>query len=154
MVAHTTLLEIPCHNSITIYGPHREKTWPRGYKTFFMLNSTEHEISTAHKIKNKDFSCFQTLRCCIYQIIMLINIKMPTIVGILILISWINFVLFWVEHGKSFRTSGLLDNIEKFQETFKLSFEYTQKNNWRILKFFWLYNIWEYKFQINYFFHW
>ena len=22
---------------------------PRGYKTFFMLNSTEHEISTAHK---------------------------------------------------------------------------------------------------------
>ena len=23
--------------------------WPRGYKTFFMLNSTEHEISTAHK---------------------------------------------------------------------------------------------------------
>ena len=24
-------------------------SWPRGYKTFFMLNSTEHEISTAHK---------------------------------------------------------------------------------------------------------
>ena len=24
-------------------------TWPRGNKTFFMLNSTEHEISTAHK---------------------------------------------------------------------------------------------------------
>ena len=23
--------------------------WPRGYKTFFMLNSTEHEISTVHK---------------------------------------------------------------------------------------------------------
>ena len=28
---------------------------------------------------------------------------------------------------------------------------YTQKNNWRILKFFWLYNIWEYNFQTNYF---
>ena len=27
------------------------KTRPRGYKTFFMLNSTEHEISTAHKTK-------------------------------------------------------------------------------------------------------
>ena len=25
------------------------KAWPKGYKTFFMLNSTEHEISTAHK---------------------------------------------------------------------------------------------------------
>ena len=24
-------------------------TWPRGYKTFFMLNSTEHEISLGHK---------------------------------------------------------------------------------------------------------
>ena len=23
--------------------------WPRGYKTFFMPHSTEHEISTAHK---------------------------------------------------------------------------------------------------------
>ena len=23
--------------------------WPRGYTTFFMLNLTEHEISTAHK---------------------------------------------------------------------------------------------------------
>ena len=23
--------------------------WPQGYKTFFMLNSTEHEICPAHK---------------------------------------------------------------------------------------------------------
>ena len=40
------------------------------YKTFFMLNSIEHEISTAHKkvnlVKSKYFSCFKTLRCCIY----------------------------------------------------------------------------------------
>ena len=44
--------------------------WPRGYKTFFMLNSTEHEISTAHKTKiltNKEVSCFKSLRCCIYH---------------------------------------------------------------------------------------
>ena len=27
---------------------------PRGYKTFFKLNSTEHEISTAHKNCNID----------------------------------------------------------------------------------------------------
>ena len=25
------------------------ETWPRGYKTFFMLNSVEHEIFPAHK---------------------------------------------------------------------------------------------------------
>ena len=36
-------------------------TWPRGYKTFFMLNSVEHEILNAHKYKNiKKFSIFQT----------------------------------------------------------------------------------------------
>ena len=43
---------------------------PRGYKTFFMLNSTEHEISIAHKTKihvptNVEVSCFKSLRCCI-----------------------------------------------------------------------------------------
>ena len=27
-------------------------TWDRGYKTFFMLNSVEHEIISAHKYKN------------------------------------------------------------------------------------------------------
>ena len=40
--------------------------WPRGYKTIFMLNSAEHEI------------------------ILLINVKMPTMVGILTFISMIN----------------------------------------------------------------
>ena len=29
-------------------------TRPRGYKTFFMLNSIEYEISTAHKNLNTD----------------------------------------------------------------------------------------------------
>ena len=30
--------------------------WPltRGYKTFYMLNSTEHEISTGHQNQNTD----------------------------------------------------------------------------------------------------
>ena len=40
-------------------------TWLRGYKTLFMLKSIEHEIDHAH------------------------NVKMPTIVGILIFISMI-----------------------------------------------------------------
>ena len=31
-----------------------DKYRPRGYKTFFMLNSAEHEISTAHKNYNTD----------------------------------------------------------------------------------------------------
>ena len=36
----------------------------------------------------------------------LINVKMPTIVGILTFMSKKNFVLSWVEHEKSFITSG------------------------------------------------
>ena len=33
--------------------------WPRGYKTFFVLNSIEHEILNAHKYKNiKKFGFF------------------------------------------------------------------------------------------------
>ena len=38
--------------------------------------------------------------------IMLINVKMPTNVGILTFMSRINFVLCSVEHGKSFITLG------------------------------------------------
>ena len=38
--------------------------------------------------------------------ILLINVKMPAIVGILTFMSRINFVLISNEHGKSFITSG------------------------------------------------
>ena len=34
-------------NKFTVVG--KIETWPCGYKTYFTLNSTEHEISTAHK---------------------------------------------------------------------------------------------------------
>ena len=35
-------------------------TRPRGYKTFFVLNSVEHEILNAHKYKNiKKFDLFK-----------------------------------------------------------------------------------------------
>ena len=59
----------------------------RGYKTFFMLNITGQEISTAEKTKiptNKEVSCL---------FIMLINVKMATSVGILAFMSRINFLL-------------------------------------------------------------
>ena len=36
------------------------QTWSRGYKTFFVLNSVEHEILNAHKYKNiKKFGIFK-----------------------------------------------------------------------------------------------
>ena len=54
--------------------------------TFFMLNSTEHEISTALKtkmLKNNDLFAL-VLELSVVVFIMPINVKMPTIVGMLI----------------------------------------------------------------------
>ena len=74
----------------------------QGYTTCFMLNSTEHEISTAHKsltTENDDFSLCNTQ---LLKFIMQINVKMPTIyehdklheiVGIISFISLINYNL-------------------------------------------------------------
>ena len=57
--------------------------WPRDYKTIFMLSSVEHEILNADKYKNiKKVSYFlgsDKPRMLYFQ---LINVKMPTIVGI------------------------------------------------------------------------
>ena len=39
---------------------------PRGYKTFYMLNSTEHEIQQSIKAIMLT-NCFKSLRCCIYH---------------------------------------------------------------------------------------
>ena len=71
---------------------HSDQPGPEVIK-LFMLNSTEHKISTVHKIKmqtNREVSCFKSIKWCI---ILLINFKMPTIVGILTFMSRINFVL-------------------------------------------------------------
>ena len=65
-----------------------------------MLNSSEHEISTAHKN-----SKYQQIKRCIalslsdVVFIMPINVKMPTVVDILTFMSSINFMLSRVEHG-------------------------------------------------------
>ena len=74
MYTETFPCKIPNGNRHQSYTIHKfywflyEDIWARsrGYKTMFMLNSAEHEI------------------------IMLINVKMPTIVGILTFISMIN----------------------------------------------------------------
>ena len=59
-----------------------------------MLNSTEHEISAAHKkLKYRHMKMFHALSLSDAVFIMLINVKMPTIVGILTFMSRIIFVL-------------------------------------------------------------
>ena len=67
--------------------------WPRGYKTFFVLNSIEHEILNAHKYKNIKKFVFLGSAKHRMPFFPLINVKMPTIVGILTFISRKNFML-------------------------------------------------------------
>ena len=56
-------------------------------KLFFMVNSTEREISLLIKTK---IPCFKARRCCVF--ILLINVTMPTIVGIVTFMRRVNFV--------------------------------------------------------------
>ena len=64
-----------------------------------MLNSTEHESSTAHKkLKYQKMRKWVALSLSDVVFIMLINVKMQTIVGILTFMSRINFVLSSVEY--------------------------------------------------------
>ena len=59
-----------------------------------MLNSTEHGISIAHKnLNNEKYTFFIAFKLAFVVFIMLINVKMPTVVSILTVMSKINFIL-------------------------------------------------------------
>ena len=59
-----------------------------------MLNLTEHEILTAQKkLKYRQMKKFLALSLSDIVFIILINVKMPTVVGILTFMSRINFVV-------------------------------------------------------------
>ena len=94
------------HPHLFIFN-YQSEVWARGYKTFFMLNSAENEICSTYKKLNANnlyfFSCKAELSM---KFFLLINIKMPTIVGILIFISRKNSMLNWVGYEKCFITSG------------------------------------------------
>ena len=63
------------------------------FLNFFLVNSTEHEFSTAHKTKIPTNKEVFALSLSDVVFIMLINVKMPTIVVIFTFMSRINFVL-------------------------------------------------------------
>ena len=55
---------------------------------------------------------------------MLINVKMPTVVGILTFMSMINFILSLVEHLKSFITmQGLISKLQDPKKIMKVVFQ-------------------------------
>ena len=69
-------------------------TRPRCYKTFFVLNSAEHEVLSAHKCKNiKNFVFFSGSDKPRMLLFLLINVKMPTFVGICTFMSRKIFML-------------------------------------------------------------
>ena len=65
-----------------------------------MLNSTEQEISTAHKKENAEKYRLFLLSNCQMFFIMLIHIKMSTTVGILTFMSMMKLMLRGVEQEK------------------------------------------------------
>ena len=72
-----------------------------------MLDSAEHDILNAHKYTNiKKFSFLSGSSKPRMLFFLLIDVKMPTIVGILTFMSRKMFMLSWVEHGKTFITWG------------------------------------------------
>ena len=65
-----------------------EKTWPRGYKSFFMLNSVEQNFK-----RYQEFQLFLGSGEPRILFVPLINVKLPIIVGILIFMGRKNFML-------------------------------------------------------------
>ena len=87
------LTEISIQNAVKVKRP-PETPETRGYKTLFMLNSAEREILNAHKYKyTKKFSFFQAQIKPRMLFFLLINVKMPIIVGILTFMSRKYFML-------------------------------------------------------------
>ena len=75
-----------------------------------MLNSAENEIcSTCKEIKYQKFRLSTCTAELSMKFFLLMNIKMPTIVGILIYtcISSKNFMLNWVEYEQKFYDRGI-----------------------------------------------
>ena len=100
-----------CSSLISLCCPHEEtkcpiectalteqEPGPREYKTFFM--SMKFQLTKTKMLKNKDISYFKLSDV----FVMLINVKMPTIVGILTFMGKIHLRLSRFEHEKSFMT--------------------------------------------------
>ena len=97
-----------CSNHLremVLTSTHNIRAW--GYKTFFMLNSAENEICSAYeKLNTSNLNFLPAQQNWAWNFFLLINIKMPSTVGILISISRKNVMLNWVEYEKMFYNLG------------------------------------------------
>ena len=82
------------HNSYAVSCCFLLQIRPRGFKTFFMLNSAEHELCPADKYQiTKHCNFFLAKKAEHDFFFLLFNMKMPTFVGIFIFINRENFML-------------------------------------------------------------
>ena len=79
---------------------------PRGYETFFMLNSAKHEMFSANKYENANKLAFSYLLAEKFSCSAMFSKTEFAIISNSRFISRTNFMLSWVEHEKSFMTSG------------------------------------------------
>ena len=85
----------------------RHITGPQGFKTFFMLNSAEHEVFSANKYENaKNSLAFLYLLAEKFSCSVMFSKKEFAIISNLGFISRTKFMLSWVEHEKNFMTLG------------------------------------------------
>ena len=82
------------------------KVWGLAPRLYFFSCSTKLSMKFELLTKTKMLKTFFAFKLSDVVFIMLINDKLPTIVGILTFMGMINFMLSWVEHEKIFITSG------------------------------------------------
>ena len=83
---HNILVEVPYDPSHSANKQNTQSkhniTRARGYNTFFMLNSSEHEILNAYKYKDKEIKYFSGSDKPKMLFVLLLKVEMPIIVGI------------------------------------------------------------------------
>ena len=82
------------------------RSWPELIKLYSCSTQLRMKFVLLIKIQYQQFKPVSCTAEFSMQFFLLTNIKMATIVGILIFISRRNFILNWVEYDKSFITSG------------------------------------------------
>ena len=82
-----------CTNASHTFFSSKDKHMRAQVIFFSMLNLAEHDILDSHKYKNiKKFSFLLGSDEPRMLFFLLINVKIPTVVGILIFISWKSFI--------------------------------------------------------------
>ena len=98
------IIGVNAHKTLCIGIP---QPGPKVIKLFSYSTQLSTTFQLLIKLKYRQIKKFLALSLSNVVFIMLINVKMPTIIGILTFMRRKNFLLSRVEHEKSFKTSRL-----------------------------------------------